>query len=831
MSRIPLPSSTRSPLKPPSTVTKTRVAAPGTPSRTRAISTRSGTPTKSASSASTAQDSAPPPLSIKEAIALRRAEAKKAQAKSNIATNDFISLEDASPFPSKAADDEDILGRWPVTETIERARSTGSLNLATRSLPCIPSALFEIHLGIKPDPLKSVPNEPVLPPSAPPDAPRRGGKRDTPAWFEAQDLQILKLWNNEIIEIQHEISLFGSLKTIDLHKNKLENVPASFADLTALTTLDLSHNSLTSLPTNLFALPELTTLNLSHNSLTALAFNAPFASPSNGTRQRQAGGGSFFTPTVTRATSPLPRLLVLDASHNKLTANAIDLEMPRTLTKVILSANPLGINETRCRSLLQVLGALPKLKELRLENADIGDDAFPPALFTSSPFPNIRILDLGETKVTPEAAKEALKGIKQEVSFDLTTEDPPEGIARIIVGKKVVKEAWEVELERREKIRRAKLADFGDGWDAPLGSTTQSKSRTTRTEANGAQVVAATRAKLPVEVVKESWELEAEQGLLTEGGKRRARAAAAAAAASEAKPQTGLGVGKPSTAGHSPKSTTSGLSLASPQYFSQTTQTLTLPPSSPPSKTFAHTRAFSLAAPSSLFISSSRPEDLVVPSPTLPLSVIVTQPFAQTLKVLVLVNRRMDKSFSLPSIPEGHGGFLPNLEELNLEGCSLADLVSVTYANEASGTVTPPRSTAMILPLIAKLFPSLRTLDLSGNALTSLSLTAEALSSLILATAERKGLKHLRLRGNRLTELDGFQGLAESFKGNRDVPGWHLDELDIRDNEIGKLPPEVGLLPMDVFLVDGNTFRIPPRRVWEREGTKGLLSWLRGRMD
>jgi len=39
------------------------------------------------------------------------------------------------------------------------------------------------------------------------------------------------------------------------------------------------------------------------------------------------------------------------------------------------------------------------------------------------------------------------------------------------------------------------------------------------------------------------------------------------------------------------------------------------------------------------------------------------------------------------------------------------------------------------------------------------------------------------------------------------------------------------LLPLDVLLVDGNTFRVPQRRVWEREGTKGLLSWLRGRIE
>ena len=68
----------------------------------------------------------------------------------------------------------------------------------------------------------------------------------------------------------------------------------------------------------------------------------------------------------------------------------------------------------------------------------------------------------------------------------------------------------------------------------------------------------------------------------------------------------------------------------------------------------------------------------------------------------------------------------------------------------------------------------------------------------------RKGLRHLRLRGNRINELDGFQAIAERFRGNRDVPEWRLEELDLRDNEIGKLPAELGLLPLDVFLVDGN---------------------------
>lgn len=89
----------------------------------------------------------------------------------------------------------------------------GSINLSIRSLPCLPSALFEIHLGINPDPLKSVPIEPSIGTTVDtPATSRRGG----PSWFEAQDLTVLKAWHNEIIEIQPEISLFGSLKTVDV---------------------------------------------------------------------------------------------------------------------------------------------------------------------------------------------------------------------------------------------------------------------------------------------------------------------------------------------------------------------------------------------------------------------------------------------------------------------------------------------------------------------------------------------------------------------------------------------------------------------------------------
>ena len=503
--------------------------------------------------------------------------------------------------------------------------------------------------------------------------------------------------------------------------------------------------------------------------------------------------------------------MVLDVSYNQISAIAIDETIPISLTKIDLSGNPLGPSQ----SLLRNLASLKRLKELKLEKSEIGNDSFPPTLFSDAPFPNLRLLDISDTQVTLEPVKGALKLLKQELDFDFSTEDPPDGVTRILVGKRIIKEPWELELERRAKARATNTTSFTDDWAAPAPpqpskdqASATSPTSISKTTTEPAVKPAVDMIKIPnkpsTKVVKEAWEIEAEQGLLTEGGRRRARAAAAAAAQSPNSVDIGLGM--PSTTNSSsPPPLSPGSGLSNSQYFTSSTQTLCLPPSAPLAKSAGHSRAFSLAAPttSALSLGGFGTGDISVPAPTLPLSIINTQPFAQTLRVLILANRRMDRSFALPSSPGSISGFLPCLEELDLEGCNLTDLVTV-YPDSTSGRSTPPRSTELILPTLVKLFPSLRTLNLSYNGLTNASLTPEALSTLILTSPHRKGLRHLRLRGNKFSALDGFLNLAEAFKGNRNVPEYKLEELDLRDNEIGKLPPELGLLPLDVFLVDGN---------------------------
>lgn len=74
---------------------------------------------------------ATPAMSLKEAIALKRAEAKKAMMKSGGGGggggfDSFGPMEDALPTDTgKKVEEEDLLGRLSVRDAIEQARSTG----------------------------------------------------------------------------------------------------------------------------------------------------------------------------------------------------------------------------------------------------------------------------------------------------------------------------------------------------------------------------------------------------------------------------------------------------------------------------------------------------------------------------------------------------------------------------------------------------------------------------------------------------------------------------------------------------------------------------------
>ncbi|KAH9957152.1 hypothetical protein BC827DRAFT_1138435 [Russula dissimulans] len=720
-----------------------------------------------------------PVLSMKEAIALKRAEAKKAIATQRaFSEHDSSSgcggVEDSSPTTWGHTVDGEDLGRLSIRETIERARSSGSLNIASRDLLCLPSALFEIHLSVTPERLPSVPDEPKYPEKL-----EKKSSSSPTTWYDQQDLTFLRARNNRIMELQPEISLFGSLKTVDLQNNRLVSLPDGFADLTSLVNVDLSHNALTSLPPHFFSLLALSVLDISHNSFAALPFNMPF-DPAISLPQPTRRSSSFFsTPEIVRATRPLPCLTSLNASYNKIVSSAIQHNaLPQGLRTFNLACNPLG----DVAALLTSLSTLTQLVDLRMSGCSIDDTSFPDNLLSSTNrqnFPKLTVLNLEETRVTQTAVSRALSGLIQTIDFEAPIADArtvPMGTLAVAVGKRIVREAWEIEADRHVQRLREKRSIINLG----------------RTSSPGLL------QSLPKPVAKEQLKLEtdAEQSSLSALSPSRTDIR-------QIVPE-GPGASGPATvAFHTVQELT--------RYWDPRTLTLTLPPS---------------AGRSVRRSAGSIEDEEVLPPATLPLPIITNQSFASTLRTLELRGRRAEPAFILPD--RNSRPLLPRLETLNIEGCALSDAVPGAEATDG-GT----------LGVLAQLFPGLRNLELAYNNLTGAVMAREVLEKLLFTDGEgRVGLRRLGLCGNKIEDLDGLRDLAQLVFGTKTANDyvehrgrWTLEELDIRENSIAGLPGELGLLPLELFLVDGNLFRVPPRRVWEREGTKGLLIWLLGRLE
>lgn len=442
------------------------------------------------------------------------------------------------------------------------------------------------------------------------------------------------------------------------------------------------------------------------------------------------------------------------------------------------------------------------------EQLDVGSSPSPdsPAIF----FPKLKDLDLETTRVNRDVLLETFtkSNPSKTLDFDLASiagASPPqdEGVIKVMVGKRVIREAWEIEADRRARMRSQRSAGNLRASAAEQDADVPPLPLSSSVKGNKAPPA------VKVAPVKEQWEIEAEMGLLTEGGKRRARALAAAASEEhEHEHEHEHDDGQRIVLGHA------SAKNALAKYYDDRLKTLTLPPVSPPSR--AHGRGFSLAAPFNNKRQGSG-EDLGVPVALAPLYLIVKQGWWEALRVLELKGRRADPCFVLPDLGETGSVVFRRVEELVLDGCGLSDEVNVgAHRDGTDEGAEEKRTKAPVLEIIAKIFPNLRTLDLSNNNLTTGALSKSLLSSILLSTPSsdsgsedggRAGLRCLRLRLNRIEALDGFVELVKEVLGDgatTERERWKLEELDVRDNSIGKLPGELGLMPLDAFLVEGN---------------------------
>jgi Leucine-rich repeat (LRR) protein len=481
----------------------------------------------------------------------------------------------------------------------------------------------------------------------------------------------------------------------------------------------------------------------------------------------------FLSPSeIVRATRPLPHLTSLDASHNKIISSAIHHDsLPQDLKTFSLMYNPLS----DVAELLTSLSALTQLVALRLSRCDIDDTSFPTTLLSAArpTFLKLAVLDLEETRASQAAVSNALSNLTQRIDFEASVTDErtvPTGILAVAVGKHIVREAWEVEADRfvqrlRERRSAANLKDTLVSESPPPPPPLPPP-------------------PLPHPIQKEQWEIDAEQGLLSEGAQRRVRAEAAAQRATE---DSGAVVGPTATTAASYTKPVLG------RCWDPHTLTLTLPPST--GRSVRHG-------------AGAAGEEESLPRVTLPLALIITQPFADTLRTLELRGRRAEPGIILPTSSDGSQHLLPRLETLNLEGCALSDAVPGAELADAGGT----------LGVLARLFPSLRNLELAYNNFTGAALGRGVLEQLLFVgdgdNGRRMGLRRLVLCGNKIEELHGLRELAQVvFGAGADVANtkavelcgkWTLEELDVRENSIAMLPGELGLLPLDSFLVDGN---------------------------
>lgn len=154
-----------------------------------------------------------------------------------------------------------------------------------------------------------------------------------------------------------------------------------------------------------------------------------------------------------------------------------------------------------------------------------------------------------------------------------------------------------------------------------------------------------------------------------------------------------------------------------------------------------------------------------------------------------------------------------NLRVLDLSNCSLGgeyltEVVNFQYLQELNISGNRISSWDPLLQFFQA--PRLTTLNVSNNRLVG---------SVPALRDNFPDLKVLHVRDNKVDAVS-----AEALEG--------LQSADLSNNNIGYLPPEIGLLwdkGFKGFNVSGNAFRVPNYRVLEK-GTEATLAWLRTRI-
>uniref|UniRef100_T1J7G9 Disease resistance R13L4/SHOC-2-like LRR domain-containing protein n=1 Tax=Strigamia maritima TaxID=126957 RepID=T1J7G9_STRMM len=206
------------------------------------------------------------------------------------------------------------------SQMVKQARKSGNLNLSNRGWTVVPDKVWNINtLSTKEVKALSYSMD------------ETDGK-----WWEQVDLSQLNLANNQISQIPSDISNLAALQVLDLHDNKLIDLPQSLGTLERLTKLDISHNQLAKIPCCVLKLFDLRILLAQNNQLSE----------------------------VCDEIADLNRLKVLDLSNNNLKTLPINIGFLSTVEKINLSFNKLD-------DIPHEIGSMTALQTLDLSNNNL----------------------------------------------------------------------------------------------------------------------------------------------------------------------------------------------------------------------------------------------------------------------------------------------------------------------------------------------------------------------------------------------------------------------------------------------------------------------------
>ncbi|EGU11051.1 Leucine-rich repeat-containing protein 40 [Rhodotorula toruloides ATCC 204091] len=785
----------------------------------------------------------------------------------------------------------DLSLEWAVKgegKLIEDAKRTGRLNLASRSLSAVPPSVYSALLPRSSifHPSNRQPSHFRRAPAVDFTIARAVDEGRGPArWFEQAELRSLNLSNNEIDRMSEEIGGFEELEFLDLHGNLLSSLPASIGYLENLTSLSLASNGLTAFPLPLLNLRNLRDLSLASNRITTLwpvdwraaldnALKPPEASPSATPESAEKKATPLALPSLPAdfpktSRAPFPRLTSLSLSNNPLDHSTFledGFELPPRLVTLELAS--CGLTDSALPPAL--LGSLSDLKDLDLSRNELSDELFSPSLFPDNSdsrlFPALESLDLSLCPI--DSLETVEEFFTRRVRRPITYVGVPEVVENLIKN------------EKRKNGRR-----IGVPADLPEGEEDGREVRVLVRECMLRLEQGRRRAKFPPTQTSLARERErVEQDKLP-----APEYVAKPAPTPRARPRSPSPPPSPSPA--IPSSTAVALAPATPSTPSRR-RPVTLedweaekaesevetpegspPPYSPRSPSPARTSARQPSPPAlpsavpgqveadaadeavaliaSVYTSAQGKTAVSLTSrslASLPTPACGSGPTALTSATHVDLSRNLLTVLPLRSLKTW--GWNRSLRVLNLSCNRIAalELLSASLkqsipffpaldtldlsSNYLPSTVTSPfqdnSESQPLLSVIAALAPSLSTLSLRQNRLTSVS----GISAFLLPSMpSARGLKTLDLGENKIVDLGELCEVAQRIE-REGKGGWRCEELDLSMNEIKQqLPPTLGLLPHSLIIhLQGNVFRFPKREVYENAGARQVLPWLRERL-